>query len=243
MTVPALQLAPCPATALPINRCAPCLPSAGMAPSDPVEPVVPDPDPNPAGDAELLRRFCAGEREAFARLYDSHDRHCFNFIRRMLTSADEATAEDVHQEVWLSVARQAVTFDEHKARFVTWLFTIASNKVMDHFRKAHGVVHLAGDLGEHAVDLGDELPDLPDRAEVDPERIAHNRQLAAALLQAVQALPLVQREAFVLFAQHELSLQEVAEITRVGLQTCKSRLRYARQTLRQRLVTWTTDHA
>lgn len=216
-----------------------CLPSAVMAPPDPAQPRSPDVS-DPAGDAELLRRYCAGERAAFERLYDGHDRHCFDFIRRMLAGADETTAEDLHQEVWIAVSRQAASFDGRKARFVTWLFTIARNKVMDHFRKSKGVVRLAGDLGEPVAALLDELPDA---AEITPERIAHNRQLAAALLREVQALPFVQRETFVLFAQHELSLHEVAEVTQVGLETAKSRLRYARQTLRQRLATWTNDHA
>ena len=195
---------------------------------------------NPPGDPELLRRYLAGDKAAFERLYDNHDRRCFDFIRRMLATADEATAEDLHQEVWIVVARQAATFDASKARFVTWLFTVARNKVMDHFRGAQGVVRLAGDLGEQAEASRDNLADAPT---IDPERIVHNRQLAAALLHEVQALPFVQRETFVLFAHHQLTLEEVAQITQVGLETAKSRLRYARQTLRARLAPWRAEHA
>jgi RNA polymerase sigma-70 factor (ECF subfamily) len=195
---------------------------------------------NPPGDPELLRRYLAGDMAAFERLYDTHDRRCFDFIRRMLATVDEATVEDLHQEVWLAVARQAASFDESKARFVTWLFTVARNKVMDHFRGSQGVVRLAGDMGEHAEAS---LDDLADASAIDPERVVHNRQLAAALLQEVQALPYAQREAFVLFAHHQLSLEEVAQITQVGLETAKSRLRYARQTLRTRLAPWRAEHA
>lgn len=192
------------------------------------------------GAAELLRRHVAGDMAAFEALYDGHERHCFAFIRRMLAGADEATAEDLHQEVWLAVARQAASFDEGKARFVTWLFTIARHKVMDHFRKATGVVRLAGDLGEQAEAALEALPDGP---ELTPERVVQNRQLAAALLHEVNALPFVQRETFVLFAHDELSLEAVAEITQVGLETTRSRLRYARRTLRLRLSPWRTEHA
>ena len=198
-----------------------------------------DPAKQPA-DPELLRRYLAGDKAAFERLYDNHDRRCFDFMRRMLANADEATVEDLHQEVWIAVARQAASFDESKARFVTWLFTVARNKVMDHFRGSHGLVRLAGDLGEQAEASLDNLADTP---EVDPEHIAHNRQLAAALLHEVQALPIAQRETFVLFAHHQLSLEEVAQITHVGLETAKSRLRYARQTLRTRLAPWRAEHA
>lgn len=191
-------------------------------------------------DPELLRRYAAGDTVAFECLYDNHDRRSFDFVRRMLATADEVTVEDLHQEVWITVARQAGSFDESKARFVTWLFTIARNKVMDYFRKSPGVVRLAGDIGEHAETALDDLADSPG---IDPERVAHNRQLAAALLEAVQALPFVQRETFVLSAQHQLSLEEVAQITHVGLETAKSRLRYARQTLRARLAPWRSEDA
>jgi RNA polymerase sigma factor (sigma-70 family) len=196
--------------------------------------------PSADDDPVLLRRFLDGDAAAFERLYDSHDRRCFDFIRRMLASADEATVEDLHQEVWFAVARQAASFDETKARFVTWLFTVARNKVMDYFRRSQGVVRLPGDIGEQAEAALDDPADAPT---IDPEHVAHNRQLAEALLREVQALPFAQRETFVLFAHHELSLDEVAQITHVGLETAKSRLRYARQTLRARLAPWRAEHA
>jgi RNA polymerase sigma-70 factor (ECF subfamily) len=193
----------------------------------------------PEGDAVLLRRFLAGERTTFAELYDRHDARCLDFIRRLLPGADEATAEDIHQEVWIAVARHGASFDQSKARFVTWLLTIARHKVMDHFRQKQAVVRLAADLGDGGEAL---LEDWPAAPEVTPERVAHNRQLADALLKEVQALPFVQREAFLLFAQHGLSLEAMAQVTQVGLETAKSRLRYARQALRQRLAAWRPEH-
>jgi RNA polymerase sigma factor (sigma-70 family) len=193
----------------------------------------------------LLLAFLAGDAAAFARLYDQHERRCFDFVRRMLAAADEATAEDVHQEVWLSVARSAATFDVNKARFVTWLFTIARNKVMDHFRRSgHEALHTSSltearpDAAEHDADIA-----VLDPHAITPERVLHNRQLAAALLREVQALPMAQRETFVLFAQQDMSLEEVAHITQVGVETAKTRLRYARATLRANLAGWRLHHA
>ncbi len=208
------------------------LPSAAM--------VISEPDSTGAEtDPQLLRSYLDGDPTAFARLYDRHDRRCFDFIRRMLGGADDATAEDLHQEAWIAVARQAATYDEDKARFGTWLFTIARHKVMDHFRRA-GVVCLAADIGAQADDAMETAADAP---AADPEQLACDRQLAAALLREVQALPFVQRETFVLFAHQELSLDEVAQITQVGVETAKSRLRYARQALRARLAHWRVGHA
>lgn len=198
------------------------------------------PDPADAqADPELVRRYLAGDTTAFARLYDRHDRRCFDFLRRMLAGADEASVEDLHQEVWIAVARHAASFDEAKARFVTWLFTVARHKVMDHFRRAAGVVHLVADSAEYA---GAAIDDIAATAQLEPEQWVSNRQLAAALVGEVQALPFVQRETFVLFAHDGLSLEEVAQITQVGLETAKSRLRYARQTLRARLARWRVGH-
>jgi RNA polymerase sigma factor (sigma-70 family) len=193
----------------------------------------------------LLLAYLAGDGAAFAHLYDRHERRCFDFVRRMLAAADEATAEDVHQEVWLSVARSAATFDVHKARFVTWLFTIARNKVMDHFRRHGNEVSHATSLTDHSLgddEQGGEIA-VADPHAITPERVLHNRQLAAALLTEVQALPLPQRETFVLFAQQDMSLEEVAHITQVGVETAKTRLRYARATLRANLAGWRLHHA
>ncbi len=181
---------------------------------------------------DLLRAFVAGDGLAFERLYDSYDRRSFDFVRRMLASGDEAAVEDLHQEVWLAVARSARTFDASRSRFVTWLFTIARNKVMDHFRRASGVVYLSGASGDESVSLAADLHDM------SPEKVTHNRQLAAAIVREVEALPLAQRETFVLFAHHELSLDEVAQVTGVGRETAKSRLRYARKTLCDKLAGW-----
>jgi RNA polymerase sigma-70 factor (ECF subfamily) len=193
----------------------------------------------PAEDSadELVLAFVAGDATAFERLYDLHERRCFQFVRRMLANRDEAEAEDLHQEVWLAVARSAAQFNPAQARFVTWLFTIARNKVMDHFRRSRGVVHLTGAAESNDAQLAER-----EWHELSPERIAHDRQLAAAIVREVEALPLAQRETFVLFAHHDLSLAEVAEITGVGAETAKSRLRYARRTLCSKLGDWNPDH-
>lgn len=188
----------------------------------------------PAVDADeaLLAAWVRGEQAAFARLYDRHDRACFDFIRRLLGAESSAVAEELHQDTWVAVSRAAAGFDADKARFVTWLFTIARNKVMDHFRQHAKLVTIAGIEGEALAQA------LPDDDAGMPEQLAHARELGAALLREVDALPLVQREAFVLFAWDELSLDEVAAVTQVGVETAKSRLRYARNTLRERLAAW-----
>jgi RNA polymerase sigma-70 factor (ECF subfamily) len=184
-------------------------------------------EPDLEDDAELLRAHAAGDRQAFARLYDRYDRPCFQFIRRMLGSAHADVAEDLHQETWIAVSKSASVFDPTRASFPAWLFTIARRKVWDHFRRQKTV--LLASAPDDAASL------VPDPGPTPLQQV-ESRELAQRLVSAVEALPLEQRGAFVMFAHGGLSLEEIAEATGVALETAKSRLRYARAKLRQALA-------
>ena len=191
-------------------------------------------EPDAAEDADLLRAYRAGDRHAFARLYDRYDPRCFLFIRRTLGAAYAGAAEDLHQETWLAVARHAGSFDETKASFAAWLFTIARRKVLDHFRRQKVAV-LGAAADDTVMMVADPGP--------NPFEQMQSREAAEWLVAAVEALPLAQRETFVLSANAGLSLEEIAEATGVGVETAKSRLRYARASLRQTLVGKGAAHA
>jgi RNA polymerase sigma-70 factor (ECF subfamily) len=191
-------------------------------------------EPDVADDAYLLRAHGAGDPHAFARLYDRYDRPCFRFIRRTLAAAHAEAAEDLHQETWISVSRNAASFDPAKASFAGWLFAIARNKVWDHLRRQKVVLL--------ALPEDDEAMTVPDPGPTPLEQ-AVSRETAQRIVDAVEALPLVQRETFVMFAHAGLSLEEVAQATGVPLETAKSRLRYARATLRQTLADERPAHA
>ena len=188
--------------------------------------MEPEPAPEPADDAELLRAYLDGDAQAFARLYDRYDRPCFLFIRRLVGNAD--AAEDLHQETWLAVSRNAAAFDPAKAGFRAWLFTVARRKVFDHFRRQKIAV-----LAAAADDAGAAL--VPDPAPSPLEAVV-TRDLAQRIVAAVEALPLEQRGAFMMFANAGLSLEEIASATGVAVETAKSRLRYARAKLRLALA-------
>ncbi len=182
-------------------------------------------EPDPADDAELLSAHVAGDAHAFARLYDRYDRPCFQFIRRLLGSAHADAAEDLHQETWIAISRNAAAFDPAKAGFSAWLFTVARHKVFDHFRRVKVAVLVRS--GDDAA-----LMLIPDRAPSALETV-ESRDLAQRIITAVEALPLEQRGALVMFAHAGLSLEEIAQATGVAVETAKSRLRYARAKLRQ----------
>lgn len=188
-------------------------------------------------DAELLRAHGAGDSTAFARLYDRHDRACFRFIRRLLGAAHGDAAEDLHQETWMAVSKGAGSFDPAKASFAAWLFTIARHKTFDHFRRQK-VTALASahdqDLHEAAMMVAEPGPDAFEQVQ--------SRETALEIVAAVEALPLEQRGAFILFAEGGLSLDEIAQVTGVAQETAKSRLRYARAKLREMLAGQRTAH-
>lgn len=188
---------------------------------------------DPADDAELLRAHRAGDPHAFARLYDRYDRPCFSFIRRMLGTAHADTAEDLHQETWIAVSKNAAAFDPGKASFPAWLFTIARHKVWDHFRRQKVAV-VASAQDDAAMTVPDPGP--------TPLAQVESRELAQKLITAVEALPLVQRGVFVMFAQAGLSLEEISSAMGVAVETTKSRLRYARATLRRALAAERSTH-
>ena len=178
-------------------------------------------------DAELLRAHGAGDPHAFARLYDRYDRACFHLVRRLLGGAHADAAEDLCQETWIAVSKNGASFDPAKASFAAWLFTIARHKTFDHFRRQRVAV-LAMGPDEAAAMVADPQP--------SPLEQVQSRQRAQEIVAAVEALPLEQRGVFVMFSDGGLSLEEIAEVTGVALETAKSRLRYARAKLRQSLA-------
>lgn len=193
-----------------------------------MRPLVSGPmEPDADDAAACLRAYRAGDPKAFGRLYDRYDRACFQFIRRLLGPAQGSSAEDLHQETWIAVARNAATFDPSRASFPAWLFTIARRKVWDHFRRQKVAV-LSSALGEDAAVAA------PDPAPGPFEQF-QSRQAAEEIVSAVEALPLEQRGTFIMFADGGLSLEEISKVSGVTVETAKSRLRYARAKLRQAL--------
>lgn len=120
---------------------------------------------------------------------------------------------------------------EVTARFSTWLYRIAHNRLIDGFRAR-------GRLAEFEVDTVDvegDPPDCPAPASEQPERLLDRAQLAGRLLTAIEALPAPQREAFLLATEGGLTVEEIGNATGTGFETAKSRLRYAYARLRSEL--------
>lgn len=175
-----------------------------------------------------MLRYAGGDLGAFDTLYNRHELAVWRFVFRSIKV--QAVADDLLQDVWFAVARNAARY-EPRARFRTWLFTLAHHRLVDYLRTARH--HASLDASE------DDERSLADTLVADsgfgPVRQLQSREQAAALIAAVEQLPLEQREAFLLQAEGDLSVQEIAEATGVNFETAKSRLRYARASLRQHL--------
>jgi RNA polymerase sigma factor (sigma-70 family) len=187
--------------------------------------------PSQETDEDLMARFARGDADAFENLYRRHELRVFRYLHRNLRN--EAGANDLMQEVWFAVVRNAVSY-QPTAKFTTWLFTIAHNRMVDMIRASSRLQSLdAGDTA--AVDGSSSLDSLAADPKLEPPAEVQSQHEAAALLNAVAQLPPEQRSAFLLQAEGELSVEEIAAATGSSFETVKSRLRYARAKLRQLL--------
>jgi RNA polymerase sigma-70 factor (ECF subfamily) len=178
-----------------------------------------------ASDEQLMLAYAGGDAVAFEALYGRHKGPLFRFILRSIKAHGEA--EEIFQDVWMRAIEARARY-EPKAKFTTWLYTIAHNRMVDHWR-AKGLTLVPLDNGD------DDGPvfDPPAGPSADPHRRAAGRQSVARLLEALAALPAAQREAFLLHEESGLTVAEIATVTGTPEETAKSRLRYAMNKLRE----------
>ncbi|MBA3593935.1 MAG: sigma-70 family RNA polymerase sigma factor [Polaromonas sp.] len=176
-----------------------------------------------------MLRYTAGDIAAFDTLYVRHELAVWRYLLRSVRV--QAVADDLLQDVWFAVARSAAAY-EVRARFKTWLFTLAHNRLVDHFRTAKNHVSLDGDA-ENDDSEGRLADTLAADSGFGPVRQLQSREQAAALIEAIERLPAEQREAFLLQAEAGMSVEDIAGATSVTFETAKSRLRYARSSLKQ----------
>ncbi len=163
-----------------------------------------------------------GDASAFDTLYGRHKDRLFGYLLRSCANRD--VAGELFQDVWAKVI-VARTRYVASGSFAGWLYRLAHNRLMDHFRATPRTLHSLDDVPE---------PLAP--AHEQPERREQSRQQRQRILRALKILPEEQRTAFLLKEEGELGLEEIAQVTEVGRETVKSRLRYALAKLRQELA-------
>lgn len=163
-----------------------------------------------------MQAYARGDAAAFEPLYRRHKDALYRYLLRHTSSPDAAA--ELFQDVWKSLV-QARSRYRPDAPFAAWLFRMAHNRLVDHYRMQRPTT---------------EVPeDLPAPESERPDETVARRAQAARLLQALALLPPEQREIIVLREERDLTLEQIAEIQGVGRETVKSRLRYALAKLRE----------
>ena len=176
-------------------------------------------------DEDLMERYRDGDAGAFDVLYGRHKGGVFRYLARQC--GNSGVAEELCQEVWMNVIRARATYTV-QAKFTTYLYRVAHNRLIDHYRAQGGGVPASFD-----ADDGPALDDVAGARGDDPAVSADARQQAQHLLELIDALPAAQREAFLLQQESDMSVEEIAQATGVSRETAKSRLRYAVVKLRE----------
>ncbi len=178
---------------------------------------------HPPSDETLMLAYAGGDGVAFAELYERHRARLFHYLLGQLR--DRPLAEELFQDIWQRVVHARAGW-KPEAAFATWLFRIAHNRLNDHWRAARHRPAVPDDADERTARIADACT---------PELLADEQAQRLQLRRALAELPPEQQEVVILRLEQELSLEEIGQITGVGRETVKSRLRYAMDKLRARL--------
>jgi RNA polymerase sigma-70 factor (ECF subfamily) len=176
--------------------------------------------------AEVLSRVALGERAAFGTLYRATSAHLFGVILRI--NPDRAQAEDILQEIYVSIWHAAHGFDPLRSQPMTWLTSIARHRAIDSLRRRKSEVptvssHVPADDGEEEVDR---LAAIPGGGS-GPLELLQQAADARAVTQCLQRLSAEQQQCVALAYYQGLSHAEVAEHLAQPLGSVKSWLRRA----------------
>jgi len=166
-------------------------------------------------EAELLRLMAAGDEDAFVLLYRKHQGAVFRFA--LLMSGSAGIAEEVTQEVFLTLMREPSRFDTARGALPAYLHGVARNQVLRLLKRERAYVPLAA-----AADDANDTAQFVARE--DPFRDYTDNEMSELVRQAVLSLPTRYREVVVLCDFQELSLADAAEALKCPVGTVNSRL-------------------
>jgi RNA polymerase sigma factor (sigma-70 family) len=170
-------------------------------------------------DEKLMQRYAKGDAKAFDQLYARHRAPLYRYFIRQVNNP--ATANDLYQGAWEKIIKARHSF-RPKAPFKVWMYRIAHNHLVDHFRRLRP---------EDSVE-----PDTLTDTQPDPSKGAIENEQNELLRAGINALPVDQRNTLLLKLESGLKMEEIASVTGVGRETVKSRLRYAVNYLKRSLV-------
>ena len=167
----------------------------------------------------LIQKSKKGDRSAFGQIVLNYSEYIYSIVFRIVNN--EAEVEDVAQEVFIQAWQRLKYFDENKAKFSTWLYTIATRKAIDVYRKTRREVK---------VNVDESITDI-----CNTEQRLANKDMLNLIERATVDLSEVQRVVLILRDFEDLNVQEVVQITGYSEKKIKDNLYVARQKIRKRL--------
>lgn len=176
-------------------------------------------------DEELMLQYADGNADAFEYLYARHKGAVYRYMLRLCRN--EAVAEELFQEAWMKLIKAKHNYVA-SAKFTTYLYKLAHNLFIDHYRKQ--TVRIVEDLSVEVDDIeyGQETAN-------NPEYLTQTNQTMGKLTSLLESLPNEQREVFLLREEAGMTVSEIAETVGINAEAAKSRLRYAIAKLRSGL--------
>ena len=209
------------------------LPRGAAAGSEPPpDRAVPVQAPADQDDRTLVSQVCAGDAAALEALYGRYGRACYGLARRILT--DEQLAQDVVQEVFLAVWRDASRFDASRGGFSTWLLSMTHHKAVDSVRREENLRkrRTTADV------LETQESEAPKVEEAVWSLVRRER-----VREALKTLPGPQREALALAYFGGYTQREIAGLTGIPLGTVKTRMLAGMRRLRDELTELDDNHS
>lgn len=197
---------------------------------------MPPPDHyhNPTDEALLVRKVLHGDANAYTTIVEQHQKLVVSIVNRMVQQNEDR--EDLYQEIFLKVYEKLGTF-RFQSKLSTWIANIAFNHSANFLKRRRSVllddVYPAHAGNEENVAAG---AHEVSGSEPDPGQKMLNRELGMYLMKSMDGLSVLQRTIIQLFHQHEFSLDEIAVITNLPVNTVKSHLFRGRAIIKTQML-------
>ena len=181
--------------------------------------------PSKYTDADLVKSYINGSEIALETLVNRHKLQIFNFINSKINDRD--TSEDIFQDTFIKVIRTLKNgLYNEEGKFLPWIMRIAHNLVIDHFRKSNRIPTIEN---KEEFDIFQFVSDTAPNA----ENILIEDQILKDIQKLIQELPHDQKEVLIMRLYRDMSFKEIAENTKVSINTALGRMRYAIINLRK----------
>lgn len=179
-------------------------------------------------DAQLLARFKKGDNSAFVILINRYRIRLFNYIYRLV--GNKTVAEDLFQDTIIRILNAVSNYQE-QGKFSNWVFGIANNLTIDYLRKKERQksIFVNNEMANSEINIIDTFPDIG----FTPQDFVEHKELQQILADAINQLPVEQRQVLLMREEANIPFKEIANILNCSINTVLGRMRYALLNLRK----------